>query len=77
VGSVEILDEAERERVLSGWNDTAREVPQATLPELFATQVAATPQAVAVVSDQAELTYAELDARSSRLARLLIGRGVG
>ncbi|MEE1805441.1 hypothetical protein, partial [Streptomyces sp. BE133] len=36
VGSVEILDEAERERVLSGWNDTAREVPQATLPELFA-----------------------------------------
>ncbi|MEE1811211.1 amino acid adenylation domain-containing protein, partial [Streptomyces sp. BE133] len=77
VGSVEILDEAERERVLSGWNDTAREVPQATLPELFATQVAATPQAVAVVSDQAELTYAELDTRSSRLARLLIDQGVG
>ncbi|MFD4863647.1 non-ribosomal peptide synthetase, partial [Streptomyces atratus] len=77
VGAVEILDDAERERVLSGWNDTAREVPRATLPELFATQVAATPQAVAVVSDQAELTYAELDARSSRLARLLIDRGVG
>ncbi|MFD4863653.1 non-ribosomal peptide synthetase, partial [Streptomyces atratus] len=69
--------EAERERVLSGWNDTAREVPQTTLPELFATQVAVTPQAVAVVSDQVELTYAELDAQSSRLARLLIDRGVG
>ncbi|WP_455678742.1 amino acid adenylation domain-containing protein, partial [Streptomyces atratus] len=77
VGSVEILDEAERERVLSGWNDTAREVPQATLPELFATQVTATPQAVAVVSDQTELTYAELDTQSSRLARLLIDRGAG
>jgi amino acid adenylation domain-containing protein len=73
---IEVLDAGEREQVLTGWNDTARNVPATTLPELFAAQVARTPDAVAVVSEGAELTFAELDERSTRLARLLVERGV-
>ncbi|WP_024800499.1 non-ribosomal peptide synthetase [Nocardia sp. BMG51109] len=54
----------------------------ATLPQLLATAVEVDPTATAVVfadatATLAELSYAELDERSSRLARLLIERGVG
>ncbi|MFF0740409.1 non-ribosomal peptide synthase/polyketide synthase [Streptomyces sp. NPDC004111] len=75
VGRVEILDAAERHRVLTEWNDTARDVPLATLPELFQAQAARTPDATAVVYEDTELSYAQLNARANRLARLLLDRG--
>ncbi|MEU4947168.1 amino acid adenylation domain-containing protein [Kitasatospora aureofaciens] len=78
VAHAEILDATERHRILSDWNDTATDLPTATLPELFAAQVARTPDAVAVVGpDGVELTYAALDARAERLARRLAAEGVG
>jgi nonribosomal peptide synthetase DhbF len=77
VGDVGMLTAAERELVVWQWNDTARDVPVTVLPELFAAQVARTPDAVAVESAGVSWTYAELDARSSRLARYLVGLGVG
>ncbi|WP_157108419.1 non-ribosomal peptide synthetase, partial [Aldersonia kunmingensis] len=46
------------------------------LPQLLAAAVEANPDGVALVGDRA-LTYGELDAMSSRIARLLIGRGYG
>ncbi|HKR50295.1 MAG TPA: non-ribosomal peptide synthase/polyketide synthase [Pseudonocardiaceae bacterium] len=72
-----VLTEAERYQVLVGWNDTHREVPRLTLPELFAAQVAAHPDAEAVRCGPVSLSYAELDERANRWAHWLIGRGVG
>ncbi|MFD5797635.1 amino acid adenylation domain-containing protein [Streptomyces diastatochromogenes] len=74
--AVAVLDEGELHRMLDEWNSTGRGMAAATLPELFAAQAAATPGAVALVVDGVRLSYAELDARANRLARLLIGRGV-
>ena len=77
IGALDILGSDERRTILYDWNDTARAIPSATLPELFAAQVAKTPDATAVVLEDARLTYRELDARSSQLAHHLRALGVG
>ncbi|NUS91164.1 MAG: amino acid adenylation domain-containing protein, partial [Nocardia sp.] len=53
-----------------------------TLPQLMATAVETNPSGIAVsyadaTGNLGRLTYAELDERSNRLARLLIARGIG
>ncbi|MET8229829.1 amino acid adenylation domain-containing protein [Micromonospora sp. NPDC005298] len=48
----------------------------ATIAGRFATQAARTPGAVAVVGEDGELTYADLDRRANRLARHLLGLGL-
>ncbi|WP_424186621.1 amino acid adenylation domain-containing protein [Actinokineospora sp. G85] len=70
----DVLDDADA-RSLAEWNDTAVDVPPATLTELVERQVARTPHADAVVVDGERLSYAELDARANRLAALLLDRG--
>ncbi|ONI80244.1 hypothetical protein ALI22I_43490 [Saccharothrix sp. ALI-22-I] len=70
-----MLDDAERRQVLVEWNPTGRDYPVATLPRLFAEQVARTPDAVAVTCEGRSLTYAELDDRANRLAHVLAGHG--
>nr|WP_280233542.1 non-ribosomal peptide synthetase [Nocardia cyriacigeorgica] len=79
VGEIDLLAPAETERIVTEWNDTAHTVDaSATLVSLLDATVAATPDAVALVADGvASLSYADLDERVNRLARYLIGRGVG
>src|SRR6202048_2423778 len=77
IGSLDILGEEERDTILQVWNDTAQPVPPATLPELFAAQVAKTPDAIAVAFEEQTLSYGELDRRANRLAHHLRALGVG
>ncbi|MCA1681960.1 MAG: AMP-binding protein, partial [Actinobacteria bacterium] len=77
LGELSMMTQAETHQVLEAWNDTDREVAAATLPELFAAQVARTPEATAVVCEGVGLSYAELNGRANRLAHKLIIQGVG
>ncbi|WP_156772113.1 non-ribosomal peptide synthetase, partial [Mycobacterium sp. 1245805.9] len=72
---IEVIDAAERERVLVHWNDTTTPIPEATIPELFAAQAARTPEAVAVEDGDESLTYRQLDTRATHLAALLAPYG--
>ncbi|MEV5731588.1 amino acid adenylation domain-containing protein, partial [Streptomyces pharetrae] len=76
IGAMDLLDEVESGLVVSGWNDTACEMPARSVVELFAERVVESPDALALVAGDVSLTYAELDACAERLARLLVQRGV-
>ncbi|MCP3787947.1 amino acid adenylation domain-containing protein [Micromonospora sp. A3M-1-15] len=77
VAALPLLTDAERDLVLGAWNDTAHEVPAATVVDEVQRQAAATPDATALVCDGVPLTYAELNTAANRLARLLVSRGAG
>src|SRR5262249_55763661 len=72
-----ILSAAGRHTILPKWEATERALPGATLPQLFAAQAAATPDAVAVVFEGEQLSYGELEGRANQLAHQLRARGVG
>ncbi|ATB34301.1 non-ribosomal peptide synthetase [Melittangium boletus] len=72
-----LLPEAERALILEDWNESSVDFRiQTAFAPVFEKQVAATPDAVAVVSGDERLTYRELNRRSNRLAHFLISQGV-
>ncbi|MER6900731.1 condensation domain-containing protein, partial [Amycolatopsis sp. NPDC000740] len=76
VSRVPMLSEAEVQQLLAERNETARPLPAETVPELFEAQVRRTPDAVALVTDEEQITYRELDVRANRLAHRLLAAGV-
>ncbi|MGF1938061.1 MAG: condensation domain-containing protein, partial [Nostoc sp. ChiQUE02] len=72
-----ILTETERHQLLVEWNDTQIEYSQQQcIHELFEAQVEKTPDAVAVVFEEQQLTYGELNAKANQLAHHLQALGV-
>ena len=79
VGELKLLDVSERDTILRVWNDTKRvghDGKAATLPELVSAQVKRTPDAIAVVFEGRELSYAALEDRANQLAHRLQKLGV-
>ncbi|MEU1400655.1 amino acid adenylation domain-containing protein, partial [Micromonospora zamorensis] len=77
LSALDVLDDQERARILGDWNDTARQVPDATLPELIEAQVLRGPEDCAVVAGTESLSYRDLDAAANALARHLVEVGAG
>ncbi|MFJ1993749.1 amino acid adenylation domain-containing protein [Streptomyces asiaticus] len=74
VGDISPLTEDEH-AVLAAANDTARDLPPATFPALFARRVAEAPDDPAVAFEGREMSFAELDRRANRLAHVLRAEG--
>lgn len=76
-GTAASLTDAEKRKLLVEWNQTQVDYPRdKCLHELFQGQVTATPDAVAVVFKDRQLTYHELNERANRLAAHLRNLGV-
>jgi len=77
VDTLPLLSVSERQQQLTAFNATDAAYPEDKLiHELFEQQVAAQPDAVAVVFEGESLTYDELNTRANQLAHYLIGLGV-
>ncbi|KDM91475.1 non-ribosomal peptide synthase/polyketide synthase [Photobacterium galatheae] len=73
-----LMPDTERMWLLAGLNQTERQYPvDVTVQQLFEAQVARSPEAIALVCDDEQLTYAQLNAAANQLAHLLMARGVG
>ncbi len=78
LSALPLLPEAEQRQLLVDWNDTATGYPKdGSLHELFEQQAARTPDAVAAVYEDEQLTYGELNRSANQLAHYLRGLGVG
>ncbi|MDY6802242.1 MAG: amino acid adenylation domain-containing protein [Cyanobacteriota bacterium] len=73
-----LLSKEDNQKLLVEWNDTQEDYPaDKCIHQLFEEQVRQTPDAVAVVLGNKQLTYSELNDRSNQLARYLETLGVG
>ncbi len=79
IARASLLTSAERRQLLAGWNDTTTEFPDGHryLHQLIEAQASRTPDRVAVVFGNRQLTYGDLNHRADRLALELKGLGVG
>ncbi|MCY8853708.1 non-ribosomal peptide synthetase DhbF [Bacillus inaquosorum] len=77
IGNLDILAPEERSNMATDWQNVSEKIPHASLPEQFEKQAALSPDAIAVVYEDQSLSYAELNERANRLARMLISEGVG
>jgi putative pyridoxal-dependent aspartate 1-decarboxylase len=72
IGTIAIIPEHERKQLSITFNDTKVDYPQdQTIVDLFEKQVASTPDHIAVVYEEKELTYLELHESANQFARYL------
>jgi len=77
VRELQIMPDVELKKILVDWNDTATDYPRdKTLVDLFEEQVAKTPNAIAVVFENQQLTYLQLNSKANQLAHYLQILGV-
>ncbi|MEO1348693.1 MAG: amino acid adenylation domain-containing protein [Cyanobacteria bacterium J06635_15] len=78
IGQLEILSDCDRDQLLIGFNQTQIDYPpNKGIHELFETQANNSPNQIAVVFENQQLTYAELNLRANQLAHYLQKLGVG
>jgi len=78
VSQLPLLSEVEQRQLLVEWNETTVKYPfDKRIHQLFEEQAQRTPDAVAVVYENQQLTYQQLNCRANQLAHYLQSLGVG
>ena len=78
ISKLPMLTDAERHQLLVEWNATDREyAKEKCLHQLFEAEVERTPDAIAVIFGDQQVSYRELNRRANQLARYLQKSGVG
>jgi len=73
VFALDILSPEEKHQQLVEWNQTAAEYPrERCVHELFEQQVASSPDATAIIFEDEQLSYRELNQRANQLAHYLV-----
>ncbi|MBN3924782.1 non-ribosomal peptide synthetase, partial [Nostoc sp. NMS4] len=77
ISQLPLLTQIEQQQLLVEWNSTQADYPQdLCIHQLFEEQVRRTPNAVAIVFDNEQLTYHQLNAKANQLAHYLQSLGV-
>jgi amino acid adenylation domain-containing protein len=78
ISELQLSTESERRQMLLEWNDTRTgQAQEVCLKELFEAQAERAPQSVAIVCQDEEASYQELNERANQLAHYLERRGAG
>lgn len=77
IAQLTLLSGSERQQLLQEWNQTTREYPQQKcVHELFEAEAAKRPESIAVVYEEEELTYRDLNRQANQVAHYLRSLGV-
>ncbi|RXT13597.1 non-ribosomal peptide synthetase [Ammoniphilus sp. CFH 90114] len=77
LGQIDLLTEAEKRQVLVDFNDTNQDYPRdKAVHQLFEEQVEKYPDRIAVVFENKQLTYRELNEKANQLAHTLRQKGI-
>ncbi|OIN82908.1 non-ribosomal peptide synthetase [Francisella sp. TX07-6608] len=74
ISEISIIDDSQYQQILGNSNGGYREYPQTTIYQLFEEQVAKTPDNIALVFEDKQLTYKELNQKSNQLARYITAK---
>ena len=78
IGALPLLTATELRQLLVEWNDTGKELTgEVCIHRLFEQQAERVPHAIAVVFEDRQMTYDELNRRANQLAHGLLAAGVG
>ncbi|MFM7883252.1 MAG: amino acid adenylation domain-containing protein, partial [Microcystis panniformis] len=71
-----LLSEQEQHQLLKEWNDTEVHYPDGCIHQLFEEQVKRSPDAIAIITENEQLTYRQLNEKANQLGRYLASKGV-
>ncbi|MHB9999366.1 amino acid adenylation domain-containing protein [Bacillus spizizenii] len=77
IGQMELLLPEEKKQVIREWNETAKSEKLLSLQDMFEKQAILTPERIALICDDVQVNYQELNEKANRLAHLLIEKGLG